>query len=1523
MNRRAIFSAVLIIAFTTPLFSIQSESHEQDDYRITVLESDGNKLRILFELMDYRLSEKVTDGERFSRIVMSGCGEANLSGKPRLPVVSKAFALPGDLGAKLEIKDVRLEYLKDILPLEACIGDSKVGKYEPANSSDETEEVFPARLAALSRPVIARSLRFSALDIFPFRYYPAERRLEIVRRLELEITFLPGRGENPRLSQRKIPSSSFMNTVCPQLLNPDLLDQSGEDFGHGGYLFILPSPYYTQFIQGLVDWKYQQGFPVSIGCMNEIGNSAESLKDYIEDAYYNWEIPPEYVVLVGDVGGSISIPCFYYDVTPHVEAPTDHEYTLLEGDDYFPDLQIGRLSVETSTQLTAIVNKIVNYESNPYTGDNWFERGLLIADTSALQSLSVMQWAKDLMLDYGYQEIDTVFYFSYMPTALTAASINGGVGVLNFRGWEDWGGWSISHINALSNNNKTPLVFGCASGTNNILSTDCLGEAWLRAGTSSVPKGAIACMGPSTGNTWSKWDGTLDQGMVWGLYHENIYRASPLLNRGKFELWLNFPLNRGPGNVTNSVECYYYIYTLLGDPGLSIWSREPETIGAIHPERIPIGCNFVEIIAGTHQERLADGYASLVKNEEVFSAGFTDENGFITLPVDSATAGQMTLTITAPNHRPYQTEIEVYEARGYIGFNDITIDDDSLGASAGNGDGNLNPGETVELTISLKNFGRTAISGVRARISCDNPLINITEPMRAYGNFAPGGIIENADPFVMEVAAACPDLLEIVLDILAADNQNHRFESQCPLMISAPDIEITGYSFPQLQPDTLLYPGGDSDFILNIQNTGGDSWEGLSCTAICTVAGVTMDDTVSVFPSCLPGGEVSNESDPFHISVERLFFPGGQIQLSFRFLRADGWADTVELALEVGSPCIFDPVMPMDGYGYYCFDDTDVGYDQTPQYEWREIDPNFGGSGTLIELVDPIANRGDSRVISLPEVFHFRHYGEECNQITVCSNGWLSCGASPVWDFRNKPIPAAGEPEGMIAPLWDDLMLTGECGVYHYYDIGDDAFIVEWSRLRNSFGNHIETFEVVLWDADIYQTPTGDSPISFLYHTISDVDTQYNWSTVGILNNEADAGLQYLFSGIYSPGANTLEDGRALYFTTDPASRIGPPILEYSPDNFSFSLHPGGGTVDSLMISNLGEADLTYQLNVSLWAPEGSGGPDQFGYIWIDSDESGGGTYDWVDITQTGFEIIYEHNDSTSADMPLGFQFPFYGNLFNSIIVSANGWCSFTSHSNAYSNTILPSYSAPENLVAGFWDDLDPLIGEGHVYIWGNQVDSVVVSFIDIRRWGSGFGQFTYQVILEDNGRMTFQYQSMEGNTTSATIGIQNDTRNIGLTVVYNQSYVHNNLRIDIQRPWLTIEQNSGAVPSGETHYITVEADAGDLPAGSYGCDITLLANDPGSISQDIPASLEVTPGFNSVSGLMVSTDGEAIILTWQPYAEGAIYRILRSDSPGFDDSQATFIGQTKSTCYQDNSAVDGNAYFYRVMVLPNSNAGD
>ncbi|OYD17434.1 hypothetical protein CH333_00975, partial [candidate division WOR-3 bacterium JGI_Cruoil_03_44_89] len=68
-----------------------------------------------------------------------------------------------------------------------------------------------------------------------------------------------------------------------------------------------------------------------------------------------------------------------------------------------------------------------------------------------------------------------------------------------------------------------------------------------------------------------------------------------------------------------------------------------------------------------------------------------------------------------------------------------------------------------------------------------------------------------------------------------------------------------------------------------------------------------------------------------------------------------------------------------------------------------------------------------------------------------------------------------------------------------------------------------------------------------------------------------------------------------------------------------------------------------------------TGGPDYYGYTWIDSDEIGGPVYNWIDITGIGTEMADLGDDEIRGPFPIGFDFPYYWYTVNEFYFSTNG----------------------------------------------------------------------------------------------------------------------------------------------------------------------------------------------------------------------------------------------------------------------------
>ncbi len=266
----------------------------------------------------------------------------------------------------------------------------------------------------------------------------------------------------------------------------------------------------------------------------------------------------------------------------------------------------------------------------------------------------------------------------------------------------------------------------------------------------------------------------------------------------------------------------------------------------------------------------------------------------------------------------------------------------------------------------------------------------------------------------------------------------------------------------------------------------------------------------------------------------------------------------------------------------------------------------------------------------------------------------------------------------------------------------------------------------------------------------------------------------------------------------------------------------------------------------------GKGGPDNFGYSWKDSDEPGGPQYVWNDISSTGTLLTTASScDDCYQQQTIPFSFPFYENEFTSIFVSSNGYITFGSGSSQYSNYPLPSTSMPPNLIAGFFDDLTTL-GVGDIYYqdFGNKV---IVQFDNVPRL-AGDATLTYQIVLEESGAIYLYFENVTGNLSNATIGIQNVTRDDGLEVAYNASYLKNSLAVQFRftPDWLRPTPASGTINPGGTVPVSVTLDASELLGGSYYGALSFNHNDPVAVN---PYVLPCTLYVDGIRRLAVSPD--------------------------------------------------------------------
>jgi hypothetical protein len=463
-------------------------------------------------------------------------------------------------------------------------------------------------------------------------------------------------------------------------------------------------------------------------------------------------------------------------------------------------------------------------------------------------------------------------------------------------------------------------------------------------------------------------------------------------------------------------------------------------------------------------------------------------------------------------------------------------------------------------------------------------------------------------------------------------------------------------------------------------------------------------------------------------------------------------------------------------------------------------------------------------------------------QVLSCNTGGSSCSGGWMEDAYDVFMGYGAVDESCMPYEADDTVpCTQEDCVPIAHQIGFEDIPNDINAIKNALlsGPVSSTFMVYSdFHYDCYwQEPTDD-----LNHAVAIVgwdDDMCDGVGAWIIKNSwsTDWGDEGFF---YLP-YNSCGIGR---YTQRPIYQGGVAILSYSPDSISLSMPQNETETRTVEISNLGEGNLNYYLRAVQMVEQ-----DSFGYFFFDSDSSQGPEYSWIDISSIGQVIDFgaDIDDGNSGPLDLGFAFDFYGNEFTSINVCTNGWASFTDGSSTeYGNVGIPDPEPPNDMLAVFFDDMNFENG-GEAYFYTNNSDSAIITWQDVPDWRQE-GIFTFQIILVAPQSIAYQYEEMgPRRLDECSIGIENRDGAIGIEVIRDRAYVHDNMAIEfdwaplpVPLDWISIRNGTGGVPPDRTVDVDVTFSAEDLDTGTYEAKLRLTCNDPENGINDIPVTMQV-----------------------------------------------------------------------------------
>ena len=553
------------------------------------------------------------------------------------------------------------------------------------------------------------------------------------------------------------------------------------------YLIITHDNFYDA-IQPLAQWKHKKGMRTKVVTLSEIGSTQYAIRDYIIDAYYNWQIQPEFLLLVG-------APNFI--PFPQISGTyTDNYYTNVDVEgDIYNEILSGRLTVHNTTEAQTVVNKILLYERTPDITDSlWFINACLIVRED-YDSDDTIYWgdihhAKNLMLNAGYNIIDTLSRAAGDDKYDVIACVNNGRSIVMYRGTgvNNWSSPFDVNPALTQNGPKLPIVLSTTCRTIGTSSTPAAAEQWFLTGTPTTPRGASGYFTTTTLVTSQAYlRSAVARGFFDAVFIDNKSTFGEACEGGRIRVYQMYPYLGGDEE--------YYGFTTIGDPEMNLWTASPKLITVSHDPFLNIGNDTLHVLVEYSGAPVESAFVCVVFDTIVYETGYTDGNGNIDFLLSLPDFGNLELTVTGKNLYPSETIIPIVSDTGYLIYNHHTISD-----SLGNNDGIVNSGETILLWIIIKNIGATPAYDVSATIRCNDTNIVIIDSISYYGDIVQQTARTGMNPYVFSVSPFCPSHtanFELVIN----DTEGNTWFGNFPVRISG----VVGGGTGEIGPDAYGY----------------------------------------------------------------------------------------------------------------------------------------------------------------------------------------------------------------------------------------------------------------------------------------------------------------------------------------------------------------------------------------------------------------------------------------------------------------------------------------------------------------------------------------------------------------------------------------------------------------------------------------------------------------------------------------------------------------------------------------------
>ena len=851
---KALGFAFLIIQFlpAADWVSLGSVKPEEPSWTVDKLSED--LLKISFSLNGYHI-ENLKNSK--NKISFPKSVSALKAGVPDLPLIAKSIIIPNLTNTSFSISEsefIEIE-IDNIMPSKGNLTRDIDPSSIPLSYGKEyeTDDWYPQDIVFMRDPYIMRSVRGQAIVMQPVQYNPIQKIARIYTNITIYVTSNNERPVNPLLEiPSKVASREFEEMYKRHFMNYNVTERY-VTLNEQGSMLVLSHGDFIEEMETFVNWKNFKGVPTELVDVSEIGD-VDQIAQFISDHYY--DNGTAFVLLVGDIN---QIESIRRSEGAGSNSPSDNTFSFVAGNDYYPDLMIGRFSGETPEHIQTMVDRTISYEMNPDPSADWYKKGSGFASNQGPgddneSDLEHLNNIRDLLLNYTYVEIDQV----YDPNGTVAdgeLAINEGRSIINYTGHGSNSSWgngcpmNNTNVDGLNNAGKWPFIWSVACVNGEFHLGTCFAETWLRATDSEGnPTGAIATLMSTVNQGWNPpMEGQDEMNAIFvESYSENIKRTFGGISFNGMN-----QMNDSYGSAGYD-ETFYW--TLFGDPSVVLRSDIPENMEVIHDEVLLIGSSEMNV-------NVSQSGALVAVSEDglLLGSAYTDASGNANILFSNSVEnpGLLAIIVTAYNKIPYESSVNVIAPDGaYILLNNIALTNSEQ-------EDQLSFGETAYVYATIQNVGQDTSSALNVILSHENGMVNIVNSEIFNVGIPPESEIV-IGPYEVEVNWNLENgtLIDLILSI---QDESQTWEYETEMLVSAPVFQTQMINIVD-NGNGVFDPGETVTLELYLENIGGAPLQNPTFNMLTSDPFLTVGDLV--FENTLIWDNIESDNNIVNLSIQ-------------------------------------------------------------------------------------------------------------------------------------------------------------------------------------------------------------------------------------------------------------------------------------------------------------------------------------------------------------------------------------------------------------------------------------------------------------------------------------------------------------------------------------------------------------------------------------------------------------------------------------------------------------------------------